>query len=89
MSGLVSRLKAAPCAARRSFLSVFFALLLLVGGAGAASAQAPTVDYSALATSAKTEIVTAITGASPVVFTIMALIVGVGLTMAWVRRAAH
>jgi hypothetical protein len=88
MSRLISRCKAAPAAARRAFVGAFFALLLLVAAPGA-HAQTTTVDYAALATGAKGEIVTAIGAAAPVVFVIMAIIVGVGLTMAWVRRAAH
>jgi hypothetical protein len=86
---MVSRVKAFASSRRSWLVYALASALFLIAAPGAHAQTAATVDYGALATSAKTEIVSSITGASPVVFTIMAIIVGVGLTMAWVRRAAH
>jgi hypothetical protein len=47
------------------------------------------VDYTALATAGKTEVVSAITQAAPVAMVVVAIGAGVGLVMSWLRRAAH
>ncbi len=88
MSRISSQVRSFAARRRSWLLSAAAAGLVLVAAPGA-HAQTTTVDYGALATSAKTEIVAAIVAGAPVVFGIMAIIVGVGLTMAWVRRSAH
>jgi hypothetical protein len=72
----------------KSVQVAFFAFALMVVAAVPSYAVDPTIDYTTIVGGAKTELLNSLVGSAPLIFGILGTMVGIGLVMKWLKRAA-